>query len=294
MTWSTILQLIFSGLAIGAIYGLVALSYNVIFNTSNVINFAQGELIVIGALSGVSFWVVSGTPFYLALTASVAVVVVLALINEYVAVRPIADVTRNFAWIMSTFGLGIAMRQLSYLIWGTSPLPFPNFIGTDAPVSIAGIRILPQELGIIVVGVAITIALEVFRRRTIYGTAMRAVAADRGTASLMGVNPDHIVYLSWAISGIIATIAGYMVAPITFADPHMGIVLGIKGFIAMVIGGLGFAVGGFLGGLVLGLLEAIATTLFAAVWKDVIVFAALIILMMVKPSGLFTGFRSRA
>ncbi|MFB0508246.1 MAG: branched-chain amino acid ABC transporter permease, partial [Thermodesulfobacteriota bacterium] len=251
MTLTTFFQLIVGGLSIGSIYGLVALSYNVIFNTTNVINFAQGELVTVGALLGFTFYVVFKLPLFLALVLAALVVSFLALVVERISVRPVKDISQNFIWIMSTFGFGVALKHTAMLIWGKSPLPFPKFIGGNEPIPVFGVLILPQEIGIFFIAIICTVALELYRKKTIFGTAVRATALDRETASIMGINTNYVIYFSFAISGILAAICGILVSPITFADPTMGIVLGVKGFVVMIVGGLGSATGAILGGLFL-------------------------------------------
>jgi len=287
MTWQTILQLLFSGLALGAVYGLVALSYSTIYATRNIINFGQGELVVLGSLLGVSLVVVAKVPVFIALMASAAVVAVAALLFEWLAVRPVRDVGRNMIWVMSTFGLGIVFNQVMQKLWGTSPVRFPKFIGTDEPIQWGQVTMLPQEIGVIVIAVAVAVLFELFRRNTLLGKAVRATAMDRDTASLMGIDTRKVVYGSYALSGALATLCGFLVAPIQFADPNGGVMLSVKGFIALVIGGLGSPIGGFLGGLFLGLLEIGSASLISEVWKDVITFGALILVLLVRPSGFF-------
>jgi branched-chain amino acid transport system permease protein len=287
MTWQTVIQLLFSGLALGAVYGLVALSYSTIYATRNVINFGQGELVVLGSLLGVSMVVGGKVPVLIALVVAAAVVALAALLVEWLAVRSVKEVTRNMIWVMSTFGLGICMNQLMQKIWGTDPVRFPKFIGKDEPIQLGQVTMLPQELGVIIIAVVVAVAFEAFRRNTLMGKAVRATAMDRDTASLMGIDTRKVVYGSYALSGALATLCGFLVAPIQFADPNGGVLLSVKGFIALVIGGLGSPIGGFLGGLFLGLLEIGSASLISEVWKDVITFSALILVMLIRPSGFF-------
>ena len=287
MHWPTDFQLIFSGLALGAVYGLVALSYSIIYATRNVINFGQGELVVLGSLLGVSMVVGGKVPVLIALVASALVVGVMALLVEWLAVRPVQEVSRNMIWVMSTFGLGVVFNQLMQKIWGTDPLRFPKFIGRDEPIHIGDVVMLPQEIGVIAIAIAIALLFEGFRRNTMLGKAVRATAIDRDTADLMGIDTRKVVYGSYALSGALATLCGFLVAPIQFADPNGGVLLSVKGFIALIIGGLGSPIGGFLGGLFLGLLEIGSASLISEVWKDVITFGALLLVMIVRPSGFF-------
>jgi len=284
---SGLLQLILGGLSVGSIYGLVALSYNVIFKTTTVINFSQGELVTLGALCGFTFYVTWGLPIFVAMALAAGVVACLALMVERLAIRPIKDVSNNFVWIMSTFGFGVAVKHTAMLIWGRSPLPFAKFIGGDEPLSLLGALVLPQELGIITIALLCTGLLELYYRKTIFGTAVRATALDRETAGLMGINTKHVIYFSFGISGALAAICGILVSPITFADPTMGIVLGVKGFVAVVVGGLGSSLGAVMGGLCLGLIEVFSATIIPPIWQEAVTFVVLILVMLIKPSGLF-------
>jgi branched-chain amino acid transport system permease protein len=291
MTWSAFFNLLISGLAMGAVYGLVALSYNLVYATRNIVNFAQGELVVLAMMLGVTLHVTQGLPLWVAFIMAAVVVALVSLLIEYLAVRVVGDVNNNFIWIMSTFGFGIALNQLVQKIWGTEPIGFPKWIGGNEPWRSGDLVVLPQEVGIIVIAVVATILLEVYRRSTLFGKAVRATSLDRSTAELMGIRTARVVASSYLMAGVFATLIGFLIAPVRFADPHAGIVLGIKGFIALVVGGLGSSVGGFLGGVFLGLLEVISSTVFSEVWKDVITFLVLIVVMAVRPQGFFTRWK---
>lgn len=291
MTWSAFINLLISGLAMGAVYGLVALSYNLVYATRNIVNFAQGELVVLAMMLGASLHVTQGLPLVVAGVVAAAVVALVSLLIEYLAVRVVRDVNNNFIWIMSTFGFGIALNQLVQKIWGTEPISFPKWIGGNEPWRSGDLAVLPQEVGIIVIAVLATALFEIYRRTTLFGKAVRATSPDRPTAELMGINTAWVAASSYLMAGAFATLIGFLIAPVRFADPHAGIVLGIKGFIALVVGGLGSSVGGFIGGLFLGLLEVLSATVFSEVWKDVITFVVLIVVMAVRPQGFFTRWK---
>ena len=291
MTWTSFLNLLISGLAMGAVYGLVALSYNLVYATRNIVNFAQGELVVLAMMMGAFLHVTQGMPLVIAGIIAAFVVSLVSLLIEYLAVRVVRDPQNNFIWIMSTFGFGIALNQLVQKIWGTEPVPFPKWIGGNEPMRIGELSVLPQELGIIVIAVLATALFEIYRRTTLFGKAVRATSLDRSTAELMGISTARVVASSYLMAGAFATLIGFLIAPVRFADPHAGIVLGIKGFIALVVGGLGSSVGGFIGGLFLGLLEVFSTIAFAEEWKDVITFLVLIVVLALRPQGFFTRWK---
>ena len=292
MTIAFLIQILVSGLAVGAIYGIVALGYNAIFATARVVNFAQGELVTLGALVGFSAYVMFDLPIVAAFAVSIGWSASWPSSLNGRRCDPIRDSAQSFLWIMSTFGFGIALRQVAMLIWGRAALPFPKFIGGDDPLRIGSVLILPQEIGIVLLGLGATIGFEAYKRRTTFGTAVRAVSADPEAASLMGIEVRRVVLFSYAISGAMAAIGGMLVAPITFADPTQGLIFGVKGFIALVIGGLGNAVGGMLGGLLLGVVEALSATYASPAWKDIIVFMMLIGVLLIRPQGLLAPARS--
>jgi branched-chain amino acid transport system permease protein len=287
VSWTSFGQLLVTGLVFGSIYGLVALAYNIVFATRNIINFAQGEIVVVGMLVGWSLTTAAAMPWPIALVLACAASAAVAMLVEPIAVRPVGNVRTNLAWIMSTFGFGIALKEVLTLIWGKEPLAFPRFIGSAQAIEVWGIRILPQELAVIAVATGLTALYQAFTRRSIWGAAIRAVAQDQRTATLMGIDAQRVVLLAYGLSGAVGGLAGFFIAPITFADPQFGIVVAISGFIAAVIGGLGRVTAGFLGGIFLGLLENLATGIFAVQWKEVVVFAALLLVMAVRPQGLF-------
>jgi branched-chain amino acid transport system permease protein len=279
-------QLILSGIALGMIYALLAFGYSVTFSTSRTINFAQGEFLMVGAIVGLTMETRLHLP-YLGATVGAAIAgVFLGLLLEYAAIRRALRTGSTATWILATVALGIILRNAAERIWGTDDLPFPAPLGNQ-PLIVGGVRILPQEILVIVVASLIMGALELFRRRSAYGKAITAVASDRDTAALMGINVGRVMTLSFIISSVLAAVAGVLVAPLTLVSPTMGTLLGTKAYAVAIIGGLQSGLGGVVGGLLLGLSEQFTARYISTGFKDTPGFVLLILILLVKPSGLF-------
>ena len=279
-------QLLLSGVALGMVYALLAFGYSVTFSTSRTINSAQGEFLMVGALVGLAMESKLHLP-YLGATAGAALAgVALGLLLEYAAIRRALRTGSTATWILATVALGIILRNAAERIWGTDDLPFPAPFGSD-PIVFHGVRVLPQEILVIVSASLIMLALELFRRRSAYGKAITAVAADKDAAALMGINVGRVMTLSFIISSVLATVAGVLVAPLTLVSPTMGTLLGTKAYAVAIIGGLQSGLGGVVGGLLLGLSEQFTARYISTGFKDTPGFVLLILILLVKPSGLF-------
>lgn len=285
MTPALVGQLIVSGLAQGSVYALVALGFTLIFATTRVVNFAQGELVMLGALVGYSAHVTLGLPLGLAIALAAAAAALVGLVAERVAVYPLRNVRSSIAWVISTLGLGMMLRSGATAVWGKVPLPFPGVFG-NGRVELLGIVFVPQEAVTIGTAVGLMLVLDALYRRSIVGKAMRAVAFHRDTAKLMGINVSTTAMLSFAISGVLAAVAGILISPITNASPEMGTILGIKGFAAATVGGIGTFQGALVGGLLLGVLEVLASGLLWSGFSDVVALGSLILILLVRPTGL--------
>jgi branched-chain amino acid transport system permease protein len=279
-------QLLLSGIALGMIYALLAFGYSVTFSTSRTINFAQGEFLMVGAVVGLVMQTRFHLP-YLGATVGAAIAGVgLGLLLEYAAIRRALKTGSTATWILATVALGIILRNAVERIWGTDDLPFPAPFGND-PLILGGVRVLPQEILVIVVASLIMLALELFRRRSAYGKAITAVAADKDAAALMGINVGRVMTLSFIISSVLAAVAGVLIAPLTLVSPTMGTLLGTKAYAVAIIGGLQSGLGGVVGGLLLGLSEQFTARYISTGFKDTPGFVLLILILLVKPAGLF-------
>lgn len=279
------LQQVFGGLVMGFIYTLVALGYNIIFATSGVINFAQGELVMLGALFGLSLFVALKVPFVGVLASVVLIVGIVSILLYKVAVEPLGRDPSAIGWVITTLGFGIIMRNLAMFGWGRETLSFPA-VFPDKPLIFFRITVLPQELLIIFAAIFMVIFIEVFYSRTIFGKAIRATAHDHKTARLMGIDANNIITVCFLMSGGLSAIAGVLISPITFASAEMGAIIGLKGFAAAILGGLGNSRGALVGGLLLGVLEALVVGIVTPGFKDAIAFFLMICILLIKPGGI--------
>lgn len=286
-------QLIVSGIAVGMIYGVIAFGYQLTFATSKTLNFGQGEALMLGALVGLSaVWSLmklglGPLPAYILM---LPVVVVFGLIQgsvvEWLGVRQALKTKSDAGWIMATIALGIIFSNLAENIWGRDDLKFPSPL-SEAPLNFGGIRVLPMEIVIVVGALAIMLLVELFNRRSIYGKAVVATSADRDAAGLMGINTSRVITFSYALSSMIAGLAGVLVAPVTLTGATMGAALGLKAFAVAIIGGLSSGLGVVVGGLILGITETLTGFYISSGYKDVPGLILLLLVLSLKPAGLF-------
>lgn len=276
-------QLVLGGMAMGMVYAVIALGYQLTYATSRTLNFGQGEVLAIGALIGLS--VAGRMPYGLSLLAAGVAGFGVGLIIERLAVRPSLKSGSQFGWIMSTIALGIVLKSLAELVWGKDDLRFPSPVG-DQPFELGALRVLPAELLVLVGALVIIAAVEYLLTKTIAGKAMDATSLDREAASLVGINPKSMVMLSYGLSSAAVAIAGVLVAPLTLTGASMGTVLGLKAFEVAIIGGLSSARGAVLGGAILGLSEALTAFYISTGYRDVPGLLLLLVVLAIRPNGL--------
>ncbi|GAC1654546.1 MAG: branched-chain amino acid ABC transporter permease [Gemmatimonadaceae bacterium] len=281
-----LIQLALSAVALGMIYALLAFGYNVTFSTSRTINFAQGEFLMVGALVGLSLETRFHVPYLVAVLGAAIAGALLGVILERAAIRPALRTGSTTTWILATVALGIILRNGAERVWGTDDAPFPAPFG-NVPIDIRGVRVLTQELLVIGVAALIMGGLELFRRKSIYGRAVSAVAVDKSAASLVGINVPVVITMSFVASGMLAAVAGVLVAPLTLAGPTMGVLLGTKAYAVAIVGGLQSGLGVLVGGLLLGLSEQFTARYVSTGYKDTPGFVLLILILLLRPSGLF-------
>jgi len=277
-------QAIVSGVALGSVYALIAQGYYVTFTTTETVNFAQGEFLMVGALTSYTLMVLSGMNFLVALVVVIALMAVMGVVVERVAIRPLRQLL-SVGWILSTVGVSVILRQFAEIYWGREQKRVPSIFG-DTPVFIGGTGIFPQEIFIILASLLTMAALLVFLKRSTFGKALQAVAFNPAAAGLMGINVRQMVVVAYIISSILAGIAGMLVAPIIFAHAEMGALLGLKAFAAAIIGGIENPIGILVVGIGLGIAEFIAAGINAS-FRDAATFLILILLLAWRPQGLF-------
>ncbi|GAA4728088.1 branched-chain amino acid ABC transporter permease [Nocardioides endophyticus] len=282
-----LLNVIIAGLTSGAIYGLLAVSYNVIFATTGILNFAQGEFLMIGTVVGAFLVVTHGWAMLPAVVATIALALLVGALSERLAVRPALSKGPNaFGWVLSTLGLSLVLRSGGALLTGNDIKAFPTIFG-EGRWSIGAAFITPTQVSIILLLVVVGGGLWWMYGHTTIGHAFSAIAQDRDAAALRGIPVSTLGMASFAIGASVAAIAGFMAAPLTSAYPTIGLLFALKGFIAAALGGIPDIRGAIVGGLLLGLIESFGVDIFGAGYKDAIVFAALILVLMVRPQGIF-------
>ena len=277
-------QYLLTGLTVGAIYALVALGFSIIFNASEVINFAQGEFVMIGGMATVSLNA-TGLPYALAIPLAVAAAALAGLALEKFAVEP-ARGASVVTLIIITIGASIFLRGLATLVWDKKLHVLRPFSG-DEPIALGGATILPQSLWVLGVTLVIVLALSWFFGRTLLGKAMLATSHNRLAAQLVGINVRHILLLSFGLSAALGAIAGILIAPIAFTSYDAGVMLGLKGFAAAILGGMGSGVGAVVGGIVLGIAETMSAGYVSSAYKDAIALVITLAVLFFMPSGLF-------
>ncbi|MFT5589121.1 MAG: branched-chain amino acid transport system permease protein [Bradyrhizobium sp.] len=284
------LQLVFSGIALGMIYAVIAFGYQLTFATSGTLNFGQGEALMLGALVGLSLvGNIHGGP-YLNYWLMIPVVIVFGAMQgvfvEWIGVRPAIKIKSEFGWIMSTIALAIIFKNVAENIWGKDDLPFPSPLPA-APFQVLGANVQPMQVVVVLGALAMMLAVEVFNRKSIYGKAVVATSNDRDAAGLMGINTSMVITFSYALSSATAALAGVLVAPLTLTGATMGTALGLKAFAVAIIGGLTSGLGVIVGGLILGIAETTTGFYISTGYKEVPGLVLLLLVLAIKPAGLF-------
>ena len=280
----SLLQFLITGVTVGSTYALVGLGFAIIYNASGVVNFAQGEFVMIGAMVAISL-LGARTPFPLALLLAVMATVAVGLVLEALAVEP-ARGAPVVTLVIITIGASILLRGVALLVWGKDFHAMPPFSG-DTPLHLGSATLLPQNLWVMGGTAALVFAVRQFFRRTSVGKALLACSCNRTAAQLMGINVRRMMLLAYGLSAALGAVAGLLVAPITFTSYDSGVMLGLKGFSAAILGGMGNPMGAVAGGLLLGVLESLAAGLISSGYKDAIAFVVVLLVLFLRPSGLF-------
>lgn len=281
---SQFLQFMFSGVTVGATYALAALGFTLIYNASNVINFAQGEFIMLGGML-TAFFLKTGLPMPVALVLAVAIPAAVGILVEKLAIEP-AKGAEVVGLIIITIGASLVLRGLVQIWLGKGAATFPAFSG-DTPIAIGGAALAPQTLWVLGTTAAIVVALWLFFNRTLAGKAILATSFDPLAAQLVGINTQWVLLVSFALSAAIGAIGGILLTPITMTSYDVGIMLGLKGFVAAVVGGLGNGLGAVVGGLTVGIIEALSAGYISSAYKDAAPFLLIFIVLFFLPRGLF-------
>jgi branched-chain amino acid transport system permease protein len=284
MTFSIVAQLVVSGALIGLVYALIAYGFQLTFATSKSINFGQGELVMVSAFFSLTL-ITLGLPYWLVVPGGLLFGAALGLFVERAAVR-LALQQKSEGWILLTIILGLFLFSVAENVWGRDDRPFPTPI-SQTPMNVLGVDVTPVELSVAVGVFAIMGLIEVFKRQTLLGKAFEAVSADPAAGELMGISATHTVMLSYALSGIVAALAGILVSPITTVGPTMASALILKAFSVAVVAGLESGFGVVVVGMFLGALESIASFTLGSGWREVPGLVLLILALAVRPTGVF-------
>ncbi|PNU19155.1 branched-chain amino acid ABC transporter permease [Geothermobacter hydrogeniphilus] len=283
-TTQDLLQFIFSGLTSGAVYALIALGFCVVSNTMGIVNFVQVDFVSLGGMLMFSALFAAGLPMVPGLLLAVTGVALLAMLVERVGLRP-ARSDHHLVLIFLTVGLSIILRGVMKLIWGKNRMALPP-LTPDEPISILGATVLPQALWLLLLTCVAIGLLTWFFYRTSLGLSMRAVASNPTAAAVVGIPPGRIRMTSYALAGALGGLAGVLVTPITTLSYDVGVLLGLKGFAAAILGGFGSFPGAILGGVGLGLLESLSAGYLSSAYKDVVAFVVLLLVLFIRPKGL--------
>jgi branched-chain amino acid transport system permease protein len=279
---------VITGIAVGAVYGLIAIGYTVVFNATRVFNLAQGDLVMVGVLLSYFALDVAGWPQWAAFLLVVVCVPLVSVVEERLVVRPfLRRPHESIGWFISTLAFGLVVETIATLLYGDHPplkvpSPFPS-----GALRAGSIATTPRYLFAIGTLVIVAVLIEIFYQRTWLGRAMRATADDRELATLRGVRPGRMSLLSFGIGGLIAAIAGYVVAPIVYANVAIGLTYSIKGFIALAIGGFGSIRGAIVGALAVGIAEQLFDLYVSPRYDIVASLALLMVILAFRPVGLF-------
>ena len=285
MNLAQVVQYCFAGITVGSIYAIVAIGFNIIYNTTGIINFAQGEFLIIGAMTAISLNVFVPLPVAIAL--AVVITMLVGGLMEVVFIRR-ARGASVLHLIVITIGLSILMREAMLHIWDEKVRSLPNFTGSlVSTITILGAHITPQVLWVLGVCGVIVMGLTPFFRWTLTGRAMRACADDRMAARLCGINDRWMVTLSFMLSAGIGALAGCVISPVTQTQYDMGAPLAIKGFTVAIVGGLGNSAAAVVAGLMLGLVETFVMSQFDVAYKEAVSIVILLLILVFKPSGIF-------
>lgn len=277
-------QYLFSGLTIGAVYALAALGFSLIYNASGVINFAQGDFLMLSAMVAAAL-LGRHVPYGLAMAAGVLATVGVGLLLYRFAIQPAGDAS-VVSLIIVTIGASIFLQGVVQVVLGKNQHVLPAWTG-ETPLQVLGAYVLPQALWVLGAAAVLVAACAAFFRWTLLGKAVLAVAANKVAAQAVGISTSRVLQLSFGLSALLGAVAGVVAAPITTTVYDIGLLLGMKGFVAATLGGLGSGLGAVVGGLLVGLLEALVAGYVSSAYKDAVPFVMIVVILLVLPHGLF-------
>ncbi|MFK7992891.1 MAG: branched-chain amino acid ABC transporter permease [Granulosicoccus sp.] len=274
-----------TGVALGSIYGLIALGFQITYSVSGTVNFAQGSVVMLGAVSGYMLFLKTGDFHWIAYPVAIVLCGLFGALVERFFVRPFAS-RANEGWLMATVAGGILLDNTVLFTFGNEPRTFPSSLVNDT-IDVFGVGLYPLQIVIPVITLATAILLHLVFRYTKHGTALLAVVQNRNAAALMGINTQWMITSAFVLSGMLAGLAGLLIAPLASVHSEMGMLFGLKAFAVAILGGMTSASGIMVAGLIYGVVEAFTTTYFGSSFTAISVFGSLILILMIKPNGLF-------
>jgi branched-chain amino acid transport system permease protein len=285
------LQVLFGGLTAGSTYAMLALGFTLAYRSTRIINFAHGEFVMLGAFVAISGLGALKLPLPLAIGLAIVVVAAIGVLFERLLLRPVR-MQPAFVLILITVGASFLLRGVAMVVWGREALNLPAFSG-EQPLVVAGASLVPQVVWVVATTALSVALLSLFLNRTLYGKALRACAENQTAATLVGINVGAAVLVSYLISAALGALAGVLITPITAMDYQAGFLLAMKGLTGAIIGGLQRVEGVVAGAVLLGLIEAFGATFVSSLLKDALVYLVLILVLTLRPEGLFSGRAAR-
>ncbi len=284
-----LLDFIVVGISIGIVYGLVALGISLIYSGLDIVHFAHGEVYMIGAFLGIAVVSIDGMPYFGALVGAMIVTGLLGVVLERVFYRRLTRggggyTVAGMGMIICGFGMSVALQNVAYLVWGAAPHPYPVNFGM--PIFVGNIALPKSYLYILITALVLMVVLHTFLRHSKLGLAVRAVAYNKDTSYLMGVNVPVMISLIFGVACAMAAVAGVLIGPINYVQVEMGYLMLLKAFAAAVVGGFGSLPGALIGGILVGIFETLGAGYLSASHKDIYAFLLLIIVLMIRPTGL--------
>ena len=285
--FSTLLQFLIGGISVGCVYGLVGIGYSVLYNASGIINFAQGAFVMLGGMITYVLFSLAGIPLPIAILGAIVCVGMLGYVIELSVIKPLRQRNASiFIMILATLACQILIENATLHLVDDKPHSFPYF-SSAPPIKVFGAAIGLQDLWIIGVSLLLVFLLWLLYRRTKFGRAMLACAINPDVARILGIKVERMVAAGFLLSAVLGAIGGVLITPARYTAFFVGIPFAVSGFIAAIIGGLGNPLGAFIGGIVLGILQAVGVVVFEAGYKNVVAFTILLLLLFVRPQGIF-------
>mgnify|MGYP002621978572 CR=1 FL=1 len=276
-------QFILNGLTNGSLYALMAVGVTMVYKSLGMLNFSHGDIMMIGTFIVLTL-IKSGIPLLAAILIGVIATAAIGFLLERLILRRV-EFSSFTNLLIATVGVSYILRNGAMVIFGTNPQRFPSLF-SQVPISIAGFKVSPQSIGIILVSLALIIALHLFFTKVKVGKCMELASSNAQSAAMMGINVSHMRFLTFGISAGLACIAGALIAPLTYARPDMSATIGLKAFAAAILGGIGNLWGALLGGIILGVVEALGAGYISSAYRDAFSFIVLFLVLFIKPTGL--------